>query len=146
MGRGGTRAERRRRARAKGASGGGGSPALLVAIIVGLAVAIVLPVSFALRGGDDTPPVDPGTTVITATEFTYSPTRIAVDGEATFLLRNEGAVYHDLRIEGIDDFSLEALPDEDATGSVELEAGTYVLFCSVPGHRDAGMVAELQVS
>ena len=83
---------------------------------------------------------------VTATEFSYSPTRIEATTDATLRLRNDGAVYHDLRIEGVDDFSLEALPDEDATGSIELEAGSYVLFCSVPGHREAGMVAELQVS
>ncbi|HJL89310.1 MAG TPA: hypothetical protein QF905_03155 [Acidimicrobiales bacterium] len=146
MGRGRTRAEQRRRARSMAPRRANASPAVLVAIIIGFVVAVVLIVFVALQGGDDTPPVEPGTTVVTATEFAYSPTRIAVDGGATFLLRNEGAVYHDLRIEGIDDFSLEALPDEDATGSIELEVGTYVLFCSVPGHRDAGMVAELQVS
>ena len=29
--------------------------------------------------------------------------------------------------------------------SVELAAGTYTFFCTVPGHREAGMVGTLQI-
>jgi len=112
-------------------------------IVVGTTIAIFA----GLRAfGDDSPSIQPGTTLITATEFAYSPALVDVSSDATLMLRNEGAVYHDLRIDGIDDFSLEALPNEEATGSIRLEPGSYVLFCSVPGHREAGMVAELQVS
>ncbi len=96
--------------------------------------------------GNPPPPDPPGLTTITAIDFAYSPELIKTGGDVTLRLRNEGAVYHDLRIEGIDDFSLEALPDEDDTGSVKLESGSYVLFCSVPGHQDAGMIGELLVS
>lgn len=59
---------------------------------------------------------------------------------------NEGAIPHTLVIEGVDGFKLEvdASGDEDA-GTVELEPGTYTLFCDVAGHRDAGMEATLTV-
>jgi hypothetical protein len=34
---------------------------------------------------------------------------------------------------------------ETATGKIKLEAGTYEFYCSVPGHKQAGMVANLIV-
>jgi plastocyanin len=67
-------------------------------------------------------------------------------GTVAFEYRNEGALLHTLVIEGIDDFELEVpgSGDEDA-GTVELEAGSYTLFCDVAGHREAGMEATLEV-
>jgi plastocyanin len=34
---------------------------------------------------------------------------------------------------------------ETATGKIRLEAGTYEFYCSVPGHKQAGMVANIIV-
>lgn len=62
-------------------------------------------------------------------------------GTVEFTYENEGSITHTLLIEGIDDFEL-AVGDTD-TGSVELEAGTYTLYCDVAGHQ--GMEAELTV-
>lgn len=60
---------------------------------------------------------------------------------------NEGNIPHTLVIEGIDGFKLEVTGngDEDQ-GTVELDAGTYTLFCDVAGHRAAGMEATLEVA
>lgn len=68
-------------------------------------------------------------------------------GEVSFRYVNAGAIAHTLLIEGVDGFKLEvgAKGDEDR-GATELEPGTYVLYCDVPGHRDAGMEATLEVS
>ena len=138
-----SRAEQRRRARSGSGRSSAFSPIILVLLLAGAAVAVFV----TLRGGgESTSPDPPGLTTITAIDFAYSPELIKTGGDVTLRLRNEGAVYHDLRIEGIDDFSLEALPDEDDTGSIKLEPGSYVLFCSVPGHQDAGMIGELLVS
>ena len=57
---------------------------------------------------------------------------------------NEGTIAHTLLVEGVDDFKL-AIGDTDE-GSVELDAGTYRLYCDVAGHEAAGMEAELTVS
>ena len=60
---------------------------------------------------------------------------------------NEGMIEHSLVIEGVDDLRLlvESRGDIDR-GSVDLEAGSYVVFCDIPGHRQSGMEAELEVS
>ncbi|MDP1819846.1 MAG: cupredoxin domain-containing protein [Acidimicrobiales bacterium] len=65
-------------------------------------------------------------------------------GNVTFRYVNEGNIPHTLLIKDMDDFKLD-VGDEDE-GSVELEPGTYELYCDIPGHEPAGMVAELTVS
>ena len=64
-------------------------------------------------------------------------------GEVHVVYRNEGSVPHTLLIDGVDGFKL-SVGDTDE-GDVELEPGTYKLYCDVAGHEAAGMVAELTV-
>ena len=56
---------------------------------------------------------------------------------------NDGSTAHNLLIEGVSDFKLN-VGDVD-TGSVELAAGNYEMYCDLAGHRAAGMVADLTV-
>lgn len=80
------------------------------------------------------------------TEMAYDPDVIAVEeGTIDVVLHNEGVVVHDIRIEDRWDFIVEAKPGETASGQVALEAGGYTIFCSIPGHRAAGMEAVLEV-
>ena len=65
-------------------------------------------------------------------------------GDVHVVYENEGSVAHTLLIKGVGDFKL-AVGDTDE-GDVELEPGTYELYCDVAGHEAAGMVAELTVS
>lgn len=68
-------------------------------------------------------------------------------GNITIELTNEGNIFHDFTIEELGDQVIaEADPGETTTGNVELDAGTYTYFCSVPGHRPAGMEGTLTVS
>jgi uncharacterized cupredoxin-like copper-binding protein len=62
----------------------------------------------------------------------------------------EGALPHSLLIEAsdgddVDRFELEVGEVDADSGTVDLPAGDYVIYCDVPGHRDAGMEAELHV-
>jgi plastocyanin len=70
-------------------------------------------------------------------------------GKVTFEVTNTGKVPHDLAIEGgkiAGPTKTPAIaPGKTATLTVSLEHGTYTLYCSIPGHRTAGMVAELAV-
>jgi plastocyanin len=70
----------------------------------------------------------------------------ATAGTLEVSYRNDGAIPHSLRIDGVDSFRLEVASkgDEDQA-SVELEPGTYTIYCDIPGHRQAGMEATLEV-
>ena len=57
---------------------------------------------------------------------------------------NDGSVAHTLLIKRKPGFKLSV--GRTDSGALELEPGTYTLFCDVPGHEAAGMHAELTVS
>ncbi|NIR30812.1 MAG: hypothetical protein GWN84_16150 [Gammaproteobacteria bacterium] len=71
------------------------------------------------------------------------------DGELTVNVSNDGSAQHNLVIESAAGRRYVQTPllnpGESRTLSVELPAGTYNLYCSVPGHRPAGMEATLTV-
>lgn len=72
----------------------------------------------------------------------------AVDGAFEVEITCEGAVPHNVVFEGVQDDAIiaECEGNDTATGSVELEPGTYTYYCNIPGHREAGMEGTLTVS
>lgn len=70
-------------------------------------------------------------------------------GTVNITLVNESQVPHDVRIEdssGEDLGGTDVITNDTAEATVELEAGEYTFFCSVPGHRQAGMEGALTVN
>ena len=96
-------------------------------------------------GDDDAAPAAEGTVVVHATnELTFDQESYTAEaGEVPFQYVNDGSVGHTLLIKDVEDFKLE-VGDTDE-GSVELDAGSYTLYCDVAGHEDAGMTATLEV-
>ncbi len=82
-------------------------------------------------------------------KITPSPAAIAAAGKVTFVVENTGKIQHDLALEGagVPASTKTPLisPGQSAKLTVTLAAGTYTLYCTVPGHRAAGMVAKLVV-
>lgn len=88
-----------------------------------------------------------GTIKLTMSEFKYSsPTiELKADEKATLDLKNAGTVEHDFKLEAT---GLDVLvqPGKSGTRTIgALKPGTYEFFCSVPGHKDAGMKGQLIV-
>ena len=89
--------------------------------------------------------VDPGAPVIHvyASEFGYAAETLVVRaGEPfTIMLHNTGAIEHDIVIEGFeDDGGIHLIPGEDGKATFTIsEHGEYKVYCTVPGHRGAGM-------
>jgi len=67
-------------------------------------------------------------------------------GDVILELTNESQVPHDVRIEGPDGDDLggtDEITGGEASSNVQLEPGEYTFYCSVPGHREAGMEGTL---
>jgi plastocyanin len=91
----------------------------------------------------------------TTREFSITLSRPAVAaGTAIVQLVNAGQDAHDLHVRpaagGADVLAIGAVDpqvgDTVASGSATLAAGTYTLYCSLPGHEQAGMHATLTVN
>jgi plastocyanin len=114
--------------------------------------AIIAGATLALTGcgGDEATPAGEsasGALEVEAGDLFFEPESLsATAGEIDFTLVNTGAVEHDLVIEEAGDTEVVyAAAGETATGSIELEAGTYTYYCSIPGHRST-MEGTLEVS
>ncbi len=87
---------------------------------------------------------------MTAAEFKYTPKDVtATAGDITFNVANKGTVEHNFVIEDPKGKVLKEVdaiqPGKSAPVKVNLKAGKYVIVCTVPGHREAGMQASLTV-
>lgn len=85
---------------------------------------------------------------VSAVEFTYivSTTEVPA-GTVVFELRNDGGADHDLVLEGGPGGATAVIgPQETATLSVDLDPGTYTLYCSIGNHRALGMEFQITVS
>jgi uncharacterized cupredoxin-like copper-binding protein len=114
-----------------------------------IAMATALGLTLTACGGDDDgasgcSPADSEVTVGALDELTFDADSYDADaGCVEFTYENEGDVAHTLLIKGTSGFKL-AVGDTD-TGTVELAAGGYELYCDVAGHEAAGMKADLTV-
>lgn len=88
--------------------------------------------------GEGGEPVGTAEFVAVDIEFTEAPETIPA-GTVAFELINEGAAPHDVTIEETDQTVVKANGGETASGNTTLEPGSYTYYCSVPGHRGAGM-------
>jgi plastocyanin len=130
-------------------------------------IAITIPLAFAACGDDDdddtesaAPPETPaaeepsggsggGSTVdISETEFALDPADpTASAGSVTFNVTNDGSVVHNLEVEGngVEEETEDIDAGSSAELTVDLEPGTYEIYCSIDGHRESGMEGELTV-
>ena len=97
-----------------------------------------------------TAPAAPKTVAVTESEFKIQlPSDHVAPGKYTFDLTNKGHIGHDLVIDGpgVSDAKTPVIDGgKTAVLAVDLKSGTYKLYCSVPGHEQAGMKVELKVS
>jgi plastocyanin len=83
---------------------------------------------------------------ITGTEYSFAPSPLTASaGPTTIRFTNRGATGHDFTIKALG-IHLSAQPGKAAAATATLKPGTYLVYCSVPGHRQSGMQGKLTVS
>ena len=99
-----------------------------------------------------TPDVDatPAAGVVFTIEFFdigYSQTELTIPADTDVTLRfvNNGVAVHNFKIEAPRVYSDQLYGGDTVDLTVSLPAGTYTYFCTIPGHRAAGMVGTLTV-
>lgn len=83
-----------------------------------------------------------GALAYTQTDVTAKP------GEATIDFDNPSSVGHDVEIQdqnGNEVAKTDVITDSTTSTTADLKPGTYTFFCTVPGHREAGMEGTLTV-
>ena len=117
------------------------APSVLTSSSPGAPGARVAPVA-ALEAAKPTPELR-----LTASEFAFDQPTLRLDpGQHVHLsLQNRGVIQHNLHVEG-SSATLQADPGTTAQGDFSFDRpGTYEFFCSIPGHKEAGMTGKLIV-
>ena len=122
-------------------SGTAGRPLSVVMLTL-----VVMGCSAAGEGREPLPPAAQIT--VEAGDLYFSPSQLAVPaaGEVTIALVDRGRIAHNLTV---DELGLQIVAPVGRTGEAlltDLAPGTYEFYCSISGHRQAGMVGTLTVS
>jgi plastocyanin len=134
-----------------------------------IVLALAIPLAVAACGGDDddetTAPATTETTAeettasgggggaggtidISETEFRIDPADPTVSaGTVTFNISNDGAIVHNLEVEGngVEEVSDDFQPGQSGKLTVDLDPGTYELYCAIGDHAEQGMEGTLTV-
>ncbi|WP_062521855.1 cupredoxin domain-containing protein [Demequina silvatica] len=122
----------------------------------GAAVVAAVALALAGCGGSDTDapsvtspqPADATVVEVSAVEYGYTASATEIDaGSITFELTNDGEMSHDLVLDGDPGGATAVIgPGETDRFTVDLEPGSYTLYCSVGNHRALGMVLTITVT
>lgn len=85
---------------------------------------------------------------IDAVDIAFQPNTLSIpaDTDVTITLHNKGSLQHDFAIDGTDYVTDLTNGGDSASVVVNLPAGEYTYYCTVTGHREAGMQGTLTVS
>lgn len=114
-----------------------------------LRMAAVLAIAGALAacGGAASPGLSAVEVTLDATEFAYDPITVEVPAgsQVKFTLTNKGVIEHDITIDAVEFTLHSAIGETQSATTAAMAAGTYEFYCTIPGHKEAGMTGTLTV-
>jgi uncharacterized cupredoxin-like copper-binding protein len=135
--------------------------------LAALALATTIPFAAACGGSDSPPAASGAATTTTTTSTAAGATKVTVDetefkitlsqrtftpGSYEFAVKDAGKFPHNLIINGpgVDNQKIPTGSPlgagQSAAATVALQAGSYELYCGVPGHKEKGMDMTIQVA
>lgn len=114
-----------------------------------LAMALITVSCSGTSQGEPNRKVVPGARVIKvdATSFSFRPQRITIHaGENVAIALHSDDIFHDFVVDRMVGHVVGVDGDATARGGLRIDRpGTYTFYCSVPGHRSAGMEGTIVV-
>jgi plastocyanin len=132
----------------------------MIALLAGLAVAFTLALALPSLGGPEQVRSERPQVEFTVTEYAISPSELSVrPGRIKFVLRNEGRLTHNVRVETVPEDGERALPacpdrpcgtptaqpGQRVGGKLTLEPGVYRLTSTIGNQDDLGVNGRLVV-
>jgi plastocyanin len=101
----------------------------------------------AAEGTTEDPVVGAQSVSVEMIDIAFVPTEITIpaDTDVAFIFVNNGVLPHNFTVDSPEVFSGDLTAGQTSELVVNLPAGTYQYYCSVPGHKDTGMVGTLTV-
>jgi FtsP/CotA-like multicopper oxidase with cupredoxin domain len=101
----------------------------------------------AVGGKDSGGPSGPSGETVSVSEREFAITAASVGAGGALHVTNDGSVAHNLAIEGTDLLTKDLNSGDSEHLTLDgVEPGRYTMYCKIPGHREAGMEAELTVT
>ena len=125
-----------------GGAGDGATPATTEAVAP---VATEAATSDAAASAGAAPAGDVVVVAMVDIAFAQTELTIPANTDVTFQFTNSGVAVHNFKIDDPEVYSGGLANGQTAELTVNLPAGTYTYYCTVPGHRDAGMLGTLTV-
>jgi plastocyanin len=127
-----------------------------------IALVVLVPLTFAACGGDDDETSATsaetttaaagggagGTVDISETEFQLDPADATVPaGTVTINVTNDGATTHNLEVEGdgVEEITDDLEPGASGKLALDLQPGSYEMYCAIDEHKEQGMEGTLTV-
>jgi outer membrane protein assembly factor BamB/plastocyanin len=84
---------------------------------------------------------------ITMVDIAFNPNALTIPAntDVTIQLANQGAAIHNFNIDELNVHSGDVPAGQTGSVTINAQPGTYGFYCSVPGHKEAGMVGTLTV-
>lgn len=120
---------------------------LLCLLLFGLVIGRMGLLNGLANRGETAVSLSPNTLVYTTKEMRFGQTELHVQAgqEITLQLENYDMYAHSFDIDELNLHVQMPANSQTTTQFTAPEPGTYTIYCSLPGHREAGMIATLVV-